>query len=293
MIKFPTKPGVILRRLNWLPDGRSLVAIAVNGHSYEAMFWNEEGDPIKSFYLGRDRGNVPVFGGTFLAIADNDRVYLKTLAGDDLYEVRPDNLHNANIVALGTDGTWLISILPWPDYEFQSTIQVHELHVLGAVPHCAFFASGRVHDAVVDSSRKFLLATSDTGFTIWDLKKKESVLAAPILGVRNGIWSPDAFRVYLRKAQQIECRTSFRNDLIWSQPLGAVNSATIQAVSPDGNIIATTDGELVRLFSSIDGHQIAAYDWQLGQIFALAFAPDGLTIAGGSRDGHIVIWDVE
>ena len=35
------------------------------------------------------------------------------------------------------------------------------------------------------------------------------------------------------------------------------------------------------------------YDWQIGPVNSLTFAPDGMTCAAGGESGEVVIWDVE
>jgi WD40 repeat protein len=65
------------------------------------------------------------------------------------------------------------------------------------------------------------------------------------------------------------------------------------AVSPDGRqlLSASMDGT-VRLWDLETGQERAAYDWEIGRVHRVAFAPDGARAAAGG-DGLIVIWDVD
>jgi WD40 repeat protein len=65
------------------------------------------------------------------------------------------------------------------------------------------------------------------------------------------------------------------------------------AYAPGGACLASAslDGT-VRLWDAASGSMIACYNWEIGSLGSLAFAPDGMTVAAGGDRG-IVVWDVE
>ena len=64
--------------------------------------------------------------------------------------------------------------------------------------------------------------------------------------------------------------------------------------SPDGRRILTGahDGAL-RVWDATDGSAVRSFDWQIGPVTAVAFAPDGLTCAAAGLNGNVVVWDVD
>ena len=66
------------------------------------------------------------------------------------------------------------------------------------------------------------------------------------------------------------------------------------AFAPDGRLVLVGRyGGTCALHDTIVGHEIAAFDWGIGPIHSVAFAPDGLTCAAGGEKGQVVVWDVD
>jgi WD40 repeat protein len=65
------------------------------------------------------------------------------------------------------------------------------------------------------------------------------------------------------------------------------------AVCPDGQLVAVGMGEQVVLLDAISLRQIAAYDFGLGPMVRVAFAPDGQTTAACGNTGRVVVFDLD
>lgn len=62
----------------------------------------------------------------------------------------------------------------------------------------------------------------------------------------------------------------------------------------DGRYLATvSNDETVRIWDARTWQEHTTFNWQIGALLNISFAPDGLRAAAGSDKGQIVIWDVE
>jgi WD40 repeat protein len=66
------------------------------------------------------------------------------------------------------------------------------------------------------------------------------------------------------------------------------------AFAPHGPFLATVSNEeTVKYWDTATWQVIQTFDWEIGKLKCVTFAPDGMRGATGGDKGQIVVWDVD
>jgi WD40 repeat protein len=105
-------------------------------------------------------------------------------------------------------------------------------------------------------------------------------------------FSPDGSRLAIDAGTTVYVYDTARRELAvkWKAVYSYVPRL---AWSPDGRLLARTDrSRTVRAHDAVTGRRELALGAKRGALVSVAFSPDGLTVATGTWDGLVRVWDV-
>jgi WD40 repeat protein len=136
--------------------------------------------------------------------------------------------------------------------------------------------------------------------TLWSTtgKRARTIEHADRRGCWGVAWFPDGHTAALALGEGVQLWDTRRERLL-ARLVDHADVVSAVAVAPDGRrlLSASWDGT-VRLYDMEPSGTVlsrrACYDWGLGKLHDVAFAPDSMTAAAaGNEGGRLVVWDVE
>jgi WD40 repeat protein len=62
--------------------------------------------------------------------------------------------------------------------------------------------------------------------------------------------------------------------------------------APDGRTLAVGVGHAVELWDVANGRRVTRWEGHTGNVWCLAYSPDGARLASGANDRTVRLWDV-
>jgi WD40 repeat protein len=281
-----------VRCLAFSPDGTLLASAAGKGHA--VSLWDARSGKRLRFLSWHDStlaGLAFSPDGELLASTDSGGSYqfwdIPSGKGRFAPVLSPDR---ANQITFAPDRrTYLTASRDWPRYR----VVRRDLDTTEAVETLWGGSSSDVACMALSPGGEALAVGAGDDVHVWDLGARALRMTLPHPSpVRAVAYSPDGRSLAVAALRKVRL-----HDPITGTPrvtlTGHERLITAVAYTNDSRILLTSSNDqTVRVWDASSGRQLAAYDWQIGRVHAVAVASDGMRAAAGG-DALIVLWDLD
>lgn len=296
------------RQVAFVPGHPPRLAAVTDAAAY--VWPPDEPDPVK-YSWGKTARGEPVLtvspDGRWLVAGPNEHLRGWALAGG---RPRPKDLAHAGRLAAQLSATGgrlnVVNRVYWRDEVIIEVDRIpltgrgrDECRFLDLLPHLESRvrklkpSACRRKVALSADGRRFALSPNPKAVCVWDVDSGQMLGDLALRQRPSGLsFSPDGSRlvvdvgtVYVYDTTTLDLVGRWKAKYSYSPGL---------AWSPDGRLLARTDNSTtVRIYEAATGRQVLALGARGGRLTCVAFSPDGLTLATGTHEGPVRVWDVD
>lgn len=292
-----------IRQMAFSPDGSQLASIA--GQGYAISLWDATTGTREAYLSTEFR--TPL---TTIAFVPNELALLCTPKWGWVYHWDLKTCRETRLVQRPISGypidqllitedakTVYIALQRWP------AMALHKIDLTKSNPEAKSIIRLAQHYPYPRSCLSMSLASNhlwvamalhlgeERKLALIDLPNNKEI-DVQVAGIQAVAFSPDARHLALGRGSDIVLLDThhWQEIATLSQHSATVNSLSY---SPDGRLLLSGgDDESVRMWNLSQERELQSFNWELGAITQVTFAPDGMRAAAGGK-GQIIIWDVE
>jgi WD40 repeat protein len=287
--------------LAFTPDGKQL--ISASGNSSRVWLWDVAARKPQTVLSGhRERVTTLAVSldGRLLASADHSgAIKLRRLPAGDEVDLSIPGLNWGGVVALAfapDSRTMAVPVSRYPgNLGWESVIRRWDLQERAELPPLVYESRGYAWPrSLAFAPNGRTLAAGCFGIVgLWDLTTNRcQLLQRPRSSAQRVRYSPDGRTLAIAWGPALvlwdvatqQARASWQAHQLMVRDI---------AFTPDSRMLLTVSGDrLLKVWDAATGQERASLSWNVGKLYSVAVAPDGMTAAAGG-DLDIVIWDLD
>jgi WD40 repeat protein len=276
----------------WTVDGSIISAGTPSGN---ILLWNIPSGSLFTQLIGNSGFSPAAWslpdGRRFARLDDADNVVLFNTAIWEVEQVMEASTRPPQRLLWSPDGKWLAGV----DWENVTVWNVENGEIIFRKPTL----SSNALDFSPDGSR-LVVAAGDDGslMQIWEVHAGQLVQVMQTSGWITSLdWNASSNGEHIAVAQGgwaevWDVETGEKLLQISSSDAGHSWGIDQAALSPDGTILVTAAAEII-LWDIASGEKLERLEGHTEAVTGLSFSPNGKLLASASREGVVMVWDIE